>query len=340
MNRSDPKRILLCRTDRLGDTILAVPCAMLVKRLFPDCHLSFMVQPYTASFVRLVEDIDEVIEVSREAGVREISQLGKAGQFDAAVVLYPEYRIARALQLANIPQRAGIAYRWYSALFTYRHREHRKHNIKHEAEYNLALTYAVFKDACRWREYIQPQDLFPLNLHRPDSVKDAVDRHPGPLDTGGRILAVHPGGGGSAHRWPVDRYCEVVSHLARRSEVRFIVSGNHNEADLCGKVSDAAGDWGFNFCGKLSLEELTETLRRCDLLITNSTGPLHLARAVGTNVLGLFPRDHAMSPVRWGPYGLPENVLMPPEGQPMTALTAEAVIQKAAKLLNSTREDE
>jgi ADP-heptose:LPS heptosyltransferase len=286
-----------------------------------------------------VEGIDEVIEIDVDSGVRDISMIIKNKGFDAAIALFPEYRLGKALKSAGIPLRAGIAYRWYSPLFNYRHREHRKHNIKHEVEYNLSLTYAVFRDAGSWEEYLQPDDIFPLNLRIPEGVKDTVERHLKSLDTGMKIVAIHPGGGGSAHRWPVERYCEVASYLAHSSDVQLIVTGNQGEADLCREVIDAGGQ-AVNMCGKLSLVELAEAFRHCDLLVTNSTGPLHLARAVGTNVLGLFPHDHAMSPVRWGPYGLPRNVLMPPHGQLMTELTPENVTLKIEILLNRSGDDE
>jgi len=325
------ERILLCRTDHLGDVILALPCALLLKRLYPKCRLSFLTSSYTASVVRLLSCIDEVIEIDRAA---RLADEIKSRRFGAAVALYPEFRLAKALRRAKVPLRIGTAYRWYSFLFNARHKEHRKHNLKHELEYNLSLTFSACGARGRWQDYLPPENIFPLALNLPD---ESVRRATVLLDELGRgyekIIAIHPGGSGSAHRWPLESFCELARRLAFNSKIGIIVTGVEKESHLCEAVSRAAGSKAQNLCGKLSLLELAGILKKVNLLVANSTGPLHLGRALGTSVLGLFPSDPAMSPVRWGPYNQPDNVLIPPPEQPMSNLTVETVLSRVQDLL-------
>jgi ADP-heptose:LPS heptosyltransferase len=329
-----PERLLICRTDRLGDVLLALPCMQLVKKLFPECRVDFLVQSYTAPIVRMVAGVDDVLDVSRDAASRSIRNLLKPHHYDTAVVLFPEFRLAKALRSAGIKVRAGIAYRWYSSWFTYRHREHRKDNLKHEAEYNLSLICAALSTKGQWEDILPPGEIFPLQMTIPEAVNLRLARILESVHRAGRkIVAIHPGGGGSAYRWPAASYVELARRLAAESDAILVVTGVEAELELCHEVSSAAEGSALNLCNQLSLEELTCLYSRCDLLLTNSTGPLHLARAIGRPVLGLFPNDPAMTPKRWGPYGLPESVMTPPNGKPMIDLNVEVVLQRIMTLL-------
>jgi len=332
---SAPARILLCRTDKLGDVVLAIPCALLVKRLYPQCRVSFLAQPYTAPLVKLIKEIDEVIVAEPGMPVRSLAGLLRGQQIDAAIALYPEYRLAKALRMAKIPLRAGIAYRWYSPLFNYRHREHRKKNVKHELEYNLSLTYAALNIGGRWEDKLPSESIFPLDLKFPEELLRNVSERIADMNPDGkRLVAIHPGGGGSANVWRWESYGELGSELAKLEHLTVALTGGSAEINLCNHVQEIIGSHSHNLCGAMTLSELAAFYQKVDLLITNSTGPLHLARAVGSKVIGLFPRDHAMSPVRWGPYLMRDNVLMPPERGAMSDIPVDLVFEKIISILN------
>ena len=332
--KSPPRSVLLCRTDRLGDVILALPCAKLLKRLYPGCRVGFLVRSYPASVVEMAPDVDVVHLMGNGESVNRMTRRLKSAKYDVAIALFPDFRIARVLKSASVPLRAGIAYRWYSVLFNYRHREHRKLNVKHEVEYNLSLTYNAFRHDGDWSDYITLEELFPLNFRVPEEVRLEAETilQDGELKNS-KLIAIHPGGGGSAHRWSQEKYCELVRDLRGFRDVKMIITGGIGEERLCRNVSEAAGARGLNLCGKVSLPVLAELYRCCHLVVTNSTGPLHLARAVGARVLGLFPNDPAMSPIRWGPFGMPDRVSMPPSKRPMSELAVSSVFEKIDSLL-------
>jgi len=329
-----PENILISRTDRLGDVILALPCSLLLKRLFPQSKVSFLVRDYTAPIAQLIPSIDSVISVEDVSNWRDIFTKIKDEDFNAAVLLYPDKHISQAVKRSGIPIRGGIAYRWHSRQFTYKHKEHRKHNLKHEVDYNLSLAFATFCTSGDWQEVLNTDDLFPMSDNIPASVKTRVaELLAGKMPERDKLIAIHPGGGGSAHRWPLDHFCQLAKELNINSGVKLIVTGTSSEEKMCAEVVASGGKSAYNLCNQVSLMELAELYRRCDLLLTNSTGPLHLGRLMGTEVLGLFPNDHAMSPVRWGPYGLQNHVLMPPKGTTMNKLSVASVLNKLNEIL-------
>jgi ADP-heptose:LPS heptosyltransferase len=332
---NEPEKVLLCRTDRLGDVILALPCAALIKRMFPESRVGFLVREYTAPIVELCEPVDDVIRLSNDFSLPVITDTLKDANYDTAVVLFPHPKVALALFKARIPIRAGTAYRWCSIFFNRRHREHRKDNIKHEVEYNLTLTYAAFNRDGNWKDLLSPDKLYPMNFRFPESVQTKIDeRFPEFITDDRTVVAIHPGGSGSAHRWEVEKYALLARRLAAEKNFPLIITGTLTEEQLCLRVERSIRGKVLNLCEKLTLPELAVIYRRCRLLITNSTGPLHLGRAVGTPVLGLFPSNPGMSPVRWGPYGLPNNVLQPPDDAPINQLDVETVYRKILTLLN------
>ena len=330
-----PKRILLCRTDRLGDVILSLPCATLLKRMFPDSRICFLARAYPVPIIQMHADVDDVIEYEPQENSPEMERILRDRQFDAAVALYPERQVAHLLKNADIPLRAGIAYRWHSRLFTYRHREHRKHNLQHEAEYNLNLAFAAFSTEGNWENLLPPETLFPLPLELPQKIEARMANLRAELcQSNQRLVILHPGGGGSAHRWPAQNYADLAKALCQRENLALMISGISSERELCRQIHEAAGGKSANLCAELNLQELASLLHHGDLLITNSTGPLHLARAVGTRVIGLYPSIHAMSPRRWGPYGMLDKALTAPADRGMEAIPVARVLQKIREILD------
>lgn len=328
-----PRRVLLCRTDRLGDVILSLPCAVLLKRMFPGCRVLYLARPYPAPVIYMLSQVDDVIEWDFREDVGHLADCLRDRDLDAAVMLHPDRSLAKVLKAAAIPLRSGIAYRWYSRLFTYRHREHRKHNLKHEVEYNLSLTFATFSKVGRWEDFLPPGSVFPLDLEIPARAVERVRSLLDGMDAGLEPKVVlHPGGGGSADRWKVERFAQLAKRLSD-ANVGIIVTGVEAERAWCAEVSGFCGGKAVNFCGELSLPDLAALFRSIGLLITNSTGVLHLCRAVGGSALGLFPSDHAMSPTRWGLYGQPDRVLTPPKGKSLDAVSVQTVYLRAMKIL-------
>jgi len=291
---SDLKNILIVRTDRIGDLILTIPLAAILKKHFTAAKVSFLVQSYTSELLAGHPFIDETL-VLRDS-VKENTAVLKEKEFDAAIVVSPNPQLVFTLYRAGIPLRIGTAYRWYSFLFNRRVKIHRKSGDKHELEYNVEMLQAL-----GIREELQKGNV-PFNLQVDHKSIQSVKKMLGETDYDFErsTIIFHPGSGGSAVDLPISKLKAIVKRLASELNVNIIVTGNEKEIETAKELAE--DNKTINLAGKLSLSELTAMISFSDVLAANSTGPIHIAAALGKYVLGFYPDIHSMSPNRWGPY--------------------------------------
>lgn len=295
-------RIGLLRNDALGDTLLTLPVATALKRYDPAVEVELICDPAFKGLMQSHPDLDAVLP--DEGGpARRFARRLRQRRYDAVLVLRPAPRNAWAVFRARIPLRAGTAYRFYGPLFNVRWYGHRKNNRRHEVEYNIELLERLLGQDTGHPQYYLPPP--------PSAEEDARGLLRGAGVRGDRPLAaLHPGSRGSALAWPVEHYAELAAML-RREEVQVVITGVEEESDLTARVSRAAPG-SVDLTGQTTLEQLAWIYKMCDTMVANSTGTLHLAAAVGTKVLGLYPAAEVNSPKRWGPYGPGHKVFRGP----------------------------
>jgi heptosyltransferase-2 len=303
------KRILLVRTDRLGDVILTLPMLSHLRRTVPDAFLSMLLRHYTGEIVEGNPYADQLLwydERGRTVPFWSMRRMLSEQQFDAVVVVHPTFRLTLLVWLSGIPLRIGTGYRFYALFFNRRVYEHRKDAKRHELEYNLNLLQALgFPPPARVEEpdfgIVIPQEAeSELESLLPRGVRGADP-----------LVVVHPASGGSAREWPPERFAGLASALIERNRATILVTGAKGEEDLADEIVRRTGGRAVSLAGKLTLKQLGALLRQASLFVSNSTGPLHLAVAVGTPVLGFYPQIIAMSARRWGPYTGKRRVLVP-----------------------------
>jgi len=114
-----------------------------------------------------------------------------------------------------------------------------------------------------------------------------------------------------------------------------VMTGSLTEGRLIDSESESMGTLLKNICGQTELKVLMAILSKADLVVANSTGPLHLAAATGTKVIGLYPAGKTVSPVRWKPIGSPCRILLPfGQGADMKSITVESVLGQIESLLS------
>ncbi len=208
----EPKNILIVRTDRIGDLILTLPLAGLIKKQYPDCKVSFLVRDYTKNIVSNHPHIDEVLVLKEDNGNVSLSDninLIKQRNFDNCIVVYPRFRISLIIFLSRIKNRIGTGYRWYSFLFNKKVYEHRKNAERHELEYNLNLLEKLgIKNSVA--ESNVGYDLKVDESSLKNVTRILVDEK---LDLQKPIIIVHPGSGGSSVDLPINKFAELVSKL-------------------------------------------------------------------------------------------------------------------------------
>jgi ADP-heptose:LPS heptosyltransferase len=286
-------RVLVVRNDKLGDLVLALPLLDLLKRA--GHKTSVWASAYAAPLLRTDPRVESVLQ-----GADEI----KAGRFDAALVLWPNWSNAWAVFAAGVPLRVGISARPFSMLFNRRLPLRRSAADRHESEYNAAFGQALG---------LETEPLPPPRLHLDEAARREAKawlKARGPQGKG-PLVALHPGSGGSAQNWLPQRWAELGLALKKKHKARLLVSGGPDDAPAMDACRKALGQAAVLLRPSLALRPYAALLGELALFCAASTGPLHLAAAQGTPVLGLYPPLAAMSPLRWAPRGSERAVLSP-----------------------------
>lgn len=295
-------RILIVRTDRIGDVLLSTPVVEALRVKFPGAYISMLVSDQTREILEGNPFLNEVL-VDAEEKASQLAQRLMAKKFDAAILLHSTPRLAWALSRARIPVRVGTVYRGYSFLFTKRVYEHRKTSMRHELEYNLSLAETLGAGLK------EPNPKIFLSSEDKAWAKDRLAK--ADVKKGEVLIGIHPGSGGTARDWRPERFGELGERVQRELEAKVIVTGLAAERDLANIVASKMSKVPILIIGETNLKQLTAILERESLFVSNSTGPMHLAAAVGTKVVAMFPPIRACSPRRWGPWGKGHRVIVP-----------------------------
>ncbi len=304
---NDGDKVLISRTDKLGDLVLALPFVETFKKRYPNCKVDVMASLYASPILEHNDAINKILRVqndqlhSNNLYRKDLLQKIKKEKYDIVIVLYPERQISRLYYKAEIPIRIGTAGRFHSIFFNTRLLHSRKKNIKHESAYNLDFM-SFFKDGetvVDPKVYLTEKDI----LSAEKTLKVAgVERD---------FIVLHPGSGGSAEAWSSERFLQLYKKLESQGVV-VVVSGSKDEGKMFDNLSNKIGFADMNqITGSTDLRTLSAVLSLAKVVVANSTGPLHLAVAVGTKTVGLYPSKKSMSPTRWGPLGTGNVVVQP-----------------------------
>ena len=296
--KNEPKNILIVRTDRIGDLILTLPLAGLIKKQYPDSKVSFLVREYTKNIVSNHPFVDEVIVLKESDGnvpLFENVNIIKQKKFDYCIVVYPRFKISLIVFLSGIKNRIGTGYRWYSFLFNQKVYEHRKNAERHELEYNVNLLEKLGVKT-NVSDSSVSYDLKVDESSLQKVIRILIDEK---IDLQKPIIIVHPGSGGSSIDLPINKFAELV-HKLDEDNYQIILTGSKNEVELCEKIKSS--NKVKNLAGRFNLDELTALISKSVMFISNSTGPIHIAAALGKFTVGFYPKIVSCSQERWGPY--------------------------------------
>jgi heptosyltransferase-3 len=303
-----PKKILIVRTDRIGDVVLSLPMAELIKHKYPQSKVSYFLREYTGPLLEQNPFIDEVIIAKESEGeilFNENLKKIKSKNFDTCVVVNPTFKISLMMFLAGIKNRIGTGYRLYSFLFNKKVFEHRKYAEKHELEYNIGLL-----DKLGIKVSDIPKEVnFHLFVSQESSKKINNLLKKNGYNPVNKLVIIHPGSGGSSVDLPKEKLIELTRKISELKNVSVVITGNENEKELCKEFE--VNKSVINFVGKLDISLLKALINKADLFISNSTGPLHIAAALGVYVIGFYSKILSCSEKRWGPYTNKKTVFIP-----------------------------
>ncbi len=294
-DRKSIKKILLIRTDRIGDVVLSLPMLPLLKKEFPNASITIMVRSYTRELVEAHSDVSAVMLWDEKNSLLDYVKVLKEKHFDLAILPYPRFNLALISFLSGIRIRVGTGYRWYSFLFNKKIYEHRKDAKRHEVEYNLNLLKAIGIESNG-----VPQ--FEFTISDEVKIKTANILKSDGIISSTKFAVLHAGSGGSARDWKIEKFAELGDVLQMKEGLRVVLTGGKNEEQLIASLELKMKTKPINYTGKFSLQELAALFQRASVFVSNSTGPLHIAAIVGTPVVAFYPPIIQCSSMRWGPY--------------------------------------
>lgn len=296
-----PEHIILSRPDSIGDVMLTLPLAGLLKERFPGVRITFIGRGYTAPVLRCCRHVDHVLTLEELAGGDAVHAL-RALDADVLVHVLPHRAMARWAKAARIPMRIGTSHRWWHwTTCTHRVAFSRRRSGLHEAQLNTMLLRPIGMEGT--------PDLDRLAAHTgftpPRPTLLPADLSP----TAARTVILHPGSQGSAVEWGLDNFAALMRMLHTMG-IRTVVTGTAAEAQRYRPHLAWNDPLAVDAGGRLSLEQLMALIGSADGLVAASTGPLHIAAACGIRAVGLFAPRRPIDPGRWAPIGRDAHALV------------------------------
>lgn len=306
MSSKKIQRIIISRTDAIGDVMLTLPLAALIKKIVgSDKQVIFFGRSYTLPVINCCDAIDEFIDYDTfkdldETGREKFLRKTKA---DAIIHVFPRKDIARAAKQAGIGLRIGTTNRifhWWNCnkLIPLG----RKNSPLHEAQLNVKLLSGLgFNEALKKEELVRHYHLTRLS--------EIPERLASVLSKDKFNLIIHPKSNASAREWSLEHYKNLIGKLPDE-RFRIIITGGEKEKSHVDSWVQTIPQEVVNLSGKLTLSELISLLNNCDGIVAASTGPLHIASALGKHALGIYPPIRPMGPQRWAPIGVHAEYLV------------------------------
>ncbi len=294
----EAERICLIKPSALGDVIQTLPVLTALRTRFPNAHIAWVINRSYADLLASHPHLNEVIPFERGRGkpwsravcrsFAELCESLRQRQFDLVCDLQGLLRSGLLARATMAPRRIGLGDAREAARFFFT-------DVVDVPEDNMSAVD-------RYWLLVEALGIGSAAKQFVISVEPAIQAWAEGLTAGwsGLRIAIHAGARWMTKRWPIENFVEIAQRLQREFDVRFVLIGGGDEMAGAHKLESALPGRCFNLVGQTSLKQLAAILARVNLLITNDSGPMHLAAAVGTSVAALFT---CTSPVRARPYG-------------------------------------
>jgi heptosyltransferase III len=291
------KRILVVRTDRVGDVVMTTPMIREIRKKFPDCFLATLTQPTTANIFTNNPYLDEIItdDLRKETFWSVVKQL-RERDFTDGLLVYPTERAAYQLMLAGIKTRVGEGHKLYEVISGMRSVD--RHNyipLKHEADFCMDTA----------RKIGVKTDNIDLEIYVTDEEKreafEFLDRN----SVGDKDFKVilHTGNLGSSPNWSEGKYLTLLKEILTLQipNLKILLTAIEMSDDFIKDVASLKDNRVIDISRKMNgLREFIKIISVMDLFICNSTGPLHMADALDRKCIGINCHRPMNSVKYWG----------------------------------------
>lgn len=279
------EKILVVQTSFLGDVVLTTPLLSAIRRRFPSAHLAVLCTPQAKPLLEVDPDVHEILTDDKKGdgkgwrGVWRKAKELRAQGFTIAFSPHKSFRSGLLLFLAGIPNRVG--FRRSAAWFLYRHRVGRD-SSRHDAERMLSLLKPFGSDP--------GGDVGELRVVADSHAGGRVEELFRSLGVGrsGITFGINPGSVWATKRWTAEGYAALMVRLKQKYRCDILLFGGPQDAAVVERIQRLSGNLGVSLAGRFDLRELVCAIGRCDLFITNDSGPMHIAVARGIPVVAVF----------------------------------------------------
>lgn len=341
------RNILIIKPSSLGDIVLALPALAALRRSFPDARISWLVRPEFTALLRNHPHLDDIIAFDRKllgkawfnpracsALIHLVRRL-RTGRFDVVFDFQGLFRTASLAWLSGCRRRFGSAEAREFAHVFYTQKVSQDLVSAHLVDYYMKIIRAAGAgdSSVDFVLSLEPEAM--------RSVARMLARH-NVLHNGYAVFVP-----GSAHEdkcWPVERFAELAEKVAAKFGLSIVATGVQSEAQVVERLSSLANVPVMNLAGQTSLDELMVLLKEARLVVSNDTGPGHIAAAMGVPLVLIFGRSN---PIRVGPYGRKQCIVaIDADGRGLAinsadpkhninAITVEQVYNKVCEQINS-----
>ena len=328
-------RILIRATNWVGDAVMSLPALQAIRERFPQAHVTILAKPWVADLYQRERFADQVLIYQTNPRPGPLHRSWRIGlslrpqKFDCAILLQNAFEAAWIAWLAGIPNRIGYNRDGRGFLLTRAIKPPKPGEIpRHERFYYLELLR-------RSGLIDHLPECNAIHLTAPPSSRN-----------GKRVIGVSPGAAyGTAKRWLPERFAEAAAELAAKRNASIALFGSATERALCEQVEQQLnGHDVTNYAGQTSLAQFIDLAAACELFLTNDSGAMHIASALGVPTVAIFG---ATDDTTTGPTGPKARVIREPvECSPcllrecpidhrcMTRVTAARVVEEALQLLD------
>ena len=285
LRHSKQKRILVIRTDRVGDVTFITPSLRELRKTFPDAFIATLTQPHTSNIILNNPNVDLILtdDLKKENFWKSVKELRKH-KFTHALLMLPTERAAYQLFFAGIPYRIGIGHKLYEVITFMRSVSRQDYNpLRHEADYclDLARKIGVQSDNLAL-------EIFLSTAEKQDAHQWIIEKN---ISSEDLKIFVHSGSLGSAPNWSEQKYFALIQKLVTLlsgSRYKIILTAREMSEDFLSNVNKLNNLNILNIANDISdLRMMIKVISKADLFISPSTGPLHLADALGIKCIGI-----------------------------------------------------
>ncbi len=343
------KNILITKPSSLGDIVLALPALRALRKSFPEAKISWLIRPEFAQLIENHPYLNEIITFDRKllgkawfhpgafGALMSLIRKLRRSNFDVIFDFQGLFRTASLAWLSGCKLRFGMANAREFATIFYTHKVPQDIKSIHMVDYYLKIIQAAGASEFGV-EFVFPQN---------PGAKDSVDRLLASHDIRDNYAVLISG---SAHQdkcWPPERFAQLANKISSQYGLSIVATGSASEAGIVEKIKEKANVPIASIAGQTSLRELVALLKCARLVVSNDTGPGHIAAALGVPLVLMFGRTN---PIRLEPYRRKHCVMaIEPDGRGVTInntdpkydiklITVKQVYQKIAEQLKTQRD--